>query len=115
MLSISFRGIAVAKRRTPSAAVLVNKKIIDANDLVFPPNLFSRKVYAVFNSPVLYAGKRTEATIIRPMRYPKVTWRKLRLVKYARPGIDMNVNVLVSAATIEKQTAHHGISFEPRK
>ncbi|MBP1658806.1 MAG: hypothetical protein H6Q31_3407 [Bacteroidetes bacterium] len=36
-------------------------------------------------------------------------------VRYAMPGILMNVSVLVSAATIEKQTTHQGMESFPRK
>jgi len=41
--------------------------------------------------------------------------KNYKLVRYASPGIEIKVKVLVSAATIEKQTAHHGIVFEPAK
>ena len=34
---------------------------------------------------------------------------------YAPPGIEMTVSTLVSVATTEKQTAHHGIDPSPTK
>jgi len=73
--------MAVANSRTPSAAVLVTRKTIEAKDLVFPPNLFSRNVYAVFSSPLKYAGRKSFATTILPNKNPNATCKKLRLVK----------------------------------
>src|ERR1035437_7988405 len=40
--------------------------------------------------------------------YPAHTCRNPRFPAYASPGMEMNVSALVSEATIENMTAHHG-------
>ena len=55
------------------------------------------------------------ATTMRPSRYPTAISRNPRFVVYARPGMLMKVSALVSLATIENMTAHHGISRSATK
>jgi hypothetical protein len=47
-------------------------------------------------------------TTTRPTRYPAASWRKVQFPPKANPGTLMNVTVLVSVATIDPVTAHHG-------
>jgi hypothetical protein len=41
--------------------------------------------------------------------------KKLKSLSYASPGTLMTVRVLVSAAKIESEMAHHGIDWSARK
>lgn len=54
-------------------------------------------------------------TMMRPMTYPSASWRKVMFPAYAAAGMPMNVKVLVSVATIVKQTAHQGTLRSVRK
>jgi hypothetical protein len=52
--------------------------------------------------------------------YPATIWRKPRFpnpgaLPYDRPGVLMNVSALVSLATIDSITAHHGIARSATK
>jgi hypothetical protein len=44
------------------------------------------------------------------MMYPTASCRNANVPRYATLGIEMNVMALVSVATTEMRTAHHGMA-----
>jgi hypothetical protein len=113
--SIIAIGIAEANRRTPSANSRVTIKVELVIFLILLPKRSPRNWYAVDSWPLKYLGRKKKLTTVLPRIYPKVICKNVKLPPYATAGILIKVSVLVSVATTENSTAHHGSLWPPRK